>query len=213
MTQAALTPALYADAVVEGDSPDFLNNIWSDDCGVAVYRRRLGALLQSWLDTLPADKLPQTRLSLRTDQVRDALVSLCQEKGIVDDPCCQMLIGDINSLAQFFAHVMKVTWITLRLDVVNDNACRKFHQDNVAARLLCTYRGQGTEFGACFSGPEPDAIQELPPGSAGIFKGRRWPSQIPSVIYHRSPQIGGTGETRLLLVIDASTCDDDCSCC
>lgn len=213
MTQTALTQTLYADTVSQGDSPDFLNNIWSDDCGVAVYRRRLGALLQTWLDALPADKLPRARLSLQTDQVRDALASLFEDNGIADDPCADMLLDDINSLAQFFGRVMKVTGINLRLDVVSDDACRKFHQDNVAARLLCTYRGRGTEFGACFSAPEPDVVHELQPGSAGIFKGRRWPGHISSAIYHRSPQIGGSGETRLLLVIDVSSCDDDCSCC
>lgn len=212
MTQAVLSIPDFADNIVEGSDPEVLNTIWSPDCGVAVYHRQAGAVLQDWLGALPPEQLPKARLSLRKDQVRDAVAALFAEHGIADDPYSQMLVDDINSLAQFFSGIMKVNAINLRLDVVNNNACRKFHQDNVSARLLCTYRGRGTEYGICSTGPEPDAVHELPLGAVGIFKGRRWPAGKPSVIYHRSPQIEGSGETRLLLVIDSATCDDDCNC-
>ncbi len=210
--QAAVSAPTFADHVVDGTDPTVLNSIWSPECGVARYDRQIGALLQGWLDTLPADKLPKARLSLRVNQVREAVTAVLADYGLANDPCGQMLVNDINALAQFFAGIMKVTKINLRLDVVSNNACRKFHQDNVSARLLCTYRGRGTEYCTCLTGPEPEDICELPRGAVGLFKGRRWSSGTPSVIYHRSPQIEGSGETRLLLVIDAATCDDNCGC-
>lgn len=213
MTQVALSNPALADIIYEGEKPEVLNGIWAAECGAALYHRQLGALLQAWLNELSPEKLPKARLSLRPDQISAALQSVCTSHDIADDPCCQILINDICSLAQFFARVMKTDRITLRLDVVDGDACRKFHQDNVSARLLCTYRGRGTEYGKCTTRSEPDVIQQLPLGSAGIFKGRQWPAAPPSGIYHRSPQIAGSGETRLLLVIDAASFDEECNCC
>lgn len=212
MMQAAVSTPAFADRIVQGSDPDVLHSIWSPECGVARYDRQIGAVLQDWLDALPAEKLPKARLSLQIHQVRETITTMLEEHGIADDPCGQMLVDDINSLARFFAGVMKVTKINLRLDVVSNNACRKFHQDNVSARLLCTYRGRGTEYGVCLNGTEPDDISQLPKGAAGLFKGRRWQPDTLSAIYHRSPQIEGSGQTRLLLVIDAATCVENCSC-
>lgn len=213
MIQAALSsPHILSESITEGNEPDVLNNVWSQDYGLAVYRRQLGVIMQDWIDSIPANKLPKARISLQKDQVKPAMVAVFEEYGISDDPCSQLLADDINTLAHFFAEIMKVNSINLRLDVVSNNACRKFHQDNVAARLLCTYRGRGTEYGVCLTRPEPDEIHELPRGSVGLFKGRRWPEATPSAIYHRSPQIEGSGETRLLLVIDSASCADNCSC-
>ncbi|MDT8854744.1 DUF1826 domain-containing protein [Paracoccaceae bacterium Fryx2] len=37
--------------------------------------------------------------------------------------------------------------VQIRLDVIQTNACHKFHCDRVTARFLCSYRGHGTEYG------------------------------------------------------------------
>ncbi|MEZ5757660.1 MAG: DUF1826 domain-containing protein [Emcibacteraceae bacterium] len=213
MIQTALSNPVHADSIIEGEEADVLNNITSPDCSIAIYLRQPEATLQEWLDTIPPEKLPKARLTLQKDKVKDAMVTVFSECSIADNPNSQILAEDINSLAQLFAKIMKTNSINLRLDVVNDNACRKFHQDNVAARLLCSYRGRGTEYGIYSATPMPDVIYELPKQAVGIFKGRRWTPAPSTVIYHRSPPIEGSGETRLLLVIDKASSENNCDCC
>jgi hypothetical protein len=116
----------------------------------------------------------------------------------------RMLEGDIAALATMFAQVMEVDMVQIRLDAVTGNACRKFHLDNVKARMLCTYRGRGTQFGVFQPDSDPNPIEELPVGYVGFFRGRMWTKADYSYIVHRSPPIDGTGETRLLLVIDTA---------
>jgi hypothetical protein len=93
--------------------------------------------------------------------------------------------------------------------VVRDDACARFHVDNVRARLLCTYRGPGTEYAdlaAAAAGPEG----RLARGAVAVFRGLRWEGAGVGLL-HRSPPIDGTGATRLLLAIDAA--DAGCACC
>ncbi|MEX0298117.1 MAG: DUF1826 domain-containing protein [Kordiimonas sp.] len=208
MREALATQPIYSDAILEGNTPEVLNSIWNSECAVAVYHRNPESKFQDWLDQLPPENLPKVRLATRPEQVQGHVLALCDKHGIADGTYCQELASDISLLAGTFARVMDVSSIILRLDVVNNNACRRFHQDNVAARLLCTYRGQGTEYGSGLSGDIPENIEKLPTGSAAIFRGRRWQDVEPSSIVHRSPPIEGSGETRLLLVIDTPTDDD-----
>lgn len=113
------------------------------------------------------------------------------------------MIEDTAALAAIFASVMDSTYLRLRFDVVNTNACRKFHVDAVTARLVCTYRGTGTQYGISENGEDPDQIMTAPTGSPIILRGSRWPETPLSGLLHRSPPIAGTGATRLLLVLDS----------
>ena len=113
-----------------------------------------------------------------------------------------MLIEDASALASIFANVMDSAYVRLRFDVVETNACRKFHIDAVKARLVCTYRGTGTQYGLSENGHDPAQILTVPTGAPIILRGTRWPETPVSGMLHRSPPIAGTGETRLLLVVD-----------
>ncbi|GGG66682.1 hypothetical protein GCM10011415_11900 [Salipiger pallidus] len=51
--------------------------------------------------------------------------------------------------------------------------------------------------------PTPAAeVLTVPTGSPIVLRGTRWPESPLSGLLHRSPPIAGTGETRLLLVLD-----------
>jgi hypothetical protein len=97
---------------------------------------------------------------------------------------------------------MEAKYLRLRLDVVTTNACRKFHIDAVTARLVCTYRGPGTQYGISNDGAEPRHILTAPTGAPILLRGTRWPERPCSVLLHRSPPIEGTGKTRAVLVLD-----------
>jgi len=97
---------------------------------------------------------------------------------------------------------MKAPYLRLRVDVVATNACRRFHVDVLTARLICTYRGTGTQYGVSKGGAEPTDIFTVPTGSPIVLRGKLWPEHPSSGLQHRSPPIEGTGETRLVLVLD-----------
>lgn len=210
MTQAALNLPSSADVVMECKELDGLRGIWSPEVALAICNRQLDSRLLQWLADLAPENLPKGRMSLTLDTVEAAVIGLFDDALTAQSPHVKTLAKDVLAQAEAFVHIMDVDRFTMRFDVVTNNACRKFHQDNVAARLLCAYRGRGTQYGVCDTAPEPDVIEDMQTGAVGLFKGRLWPAYERSSIYHRSPQIEGTGETRLLLVIDTSVCEEDC---
>jgi hypothetical protein len=111
-------------------------------------------------------------------------------------------------LADVFGKLMNTGYVRVRLDVVETNACRRFHRDKVPARLICTYRGQGTQFGLGVPGGVPDPVIMAPAWSPLLLRGDLWQADPSPGVVHRSPPIEGTGEARLVLVLDpvASPC-------
>lgn len=184
------------------DSPDGLSDLNKPGIGAMVWQRTPTPGFQSWIDTLPPEQLPQTRTILRPHSVRDAMLSICDSSGTPDHPERARLIDDVAALADVFAALMNATWLRLRLDVVTTNACRRFHIDAVTARLVCTYRGSGTQYGILGEADEPEPIFTIPTGAPILLRGTLWPDQSASRLVHRSPPIEGSGETRLLLVLD-----------
>ncbi len=210
MTHAAVKVLQSANMVIECSELDDMRAIWSSEAAMAICNRPYDSGLHQWLENLPPEKLPKGRLSLTLEDVEETVIGLFDDPDVAQASYVQMLASDVAAQAKAFVGIMDVKRFTMRFDVVTNNACRKFHQDNVTARLLCAYRGRGTQYGICNGAPEPDVIHEMQTGAVGLFKGRQWPSYQASTVYHRSPPIEGTGETRLLLVIDTSVCGDDC---
>jgi len=139
---------------------------------------------------------------LRPERVHDAIRLLFNTSTLPDCQERDLLIGDIAAQADLFAHVMAAPYLRLRLDVIETNACRRFHIDAVVARLICTYRGTGTQYGTSRDGNDPVDIYTVPTGSPIVLRGTTWPETPAMGLRHRSPPIEGTGETRLVLVLD-----------
>ena len=171
-------------------------------CAVALCQRQPDRNVLEWLERLDSDRLPKARVILPPDRISEALEQICD---ISDTPDCEerkRLIDDVTELAKVFADLMKTTHLRLRFDVVTTNSCKKFHIDRITARLLCTYRGTGTQYGFSVDGTEPDHILTVPTGSPIVLRGSLWPETPKSGILHRSPPIEGTGEYRSILVLD-----------
>lgn len=199
------TPASSAAvSVIEGSAAEVLSDIYDPGCAAAIWRRGLDASFTAWLAELPAAQLPALRVELTPAEAAGAVDRACAEAGLPKSEGRAFLAEDAGRLATRFAKVMRVKALHLRFDVVNTNACKKFHLDHVPARLLCTYRGAGTEYGAACADGVPADIRRMEAGWVGLFRGRRWPGPESCGLVHRSPPIEGSGETRLLLVIDAA---------
>ncbi|WP_224825633.1 DUF1826 domain-containing protein [Cognatishimia sp. MH4019] len=185
------------------DKPEDLTAFLDPQCAAAIWRRQPAAGFQKWINHLDPATLPEGRIILRPAMVETAVTELCD---IAQTPICperEQLISDIAALADIFARLMLTPYLRLRLQPVTSNACRKFHIDAITARLVCTYRGQGTQYGTSIEGRDPARIFSVATGAPILLRGTLWPETPPSGLLHRSPPIEGTGETRLLLVLDA----------
>ena len=122
------------------------------------------------------------------------------------------LVADIEALAKRFAELTgqltgQLTGkssLRVRLEGVTTNACKKVHADYTDVRLITTYAGPGTDYvpygdpGCC--------LERVPTGAIALFKGRLFARLVSEdghqPCLHRSPPIEGSGEARLVLVID-----------
>lgn len=114
------------------------------------------------------------------------------------------VVADVATLVARFAAIMALSHVVIRLERVTGDACKRWHADYVAVRLICTYRGSGTQWiERSMTAGDASVIEtqrSLDAGAVGLFKGRVLAGE--QAILHRSPPIAGTGEERLLLVLD-----------
>ncbi|GFE66160.1 DUF1826 domain-containing protein [Litoreibacter roseus] len=209
MTLARALVRNGAIGVAVADTPEDLKTFLQPGCAAAIWRRQPMPKFQSWIDTVDPSVLLQGRIVLRPDAVPSAVTALCD---VAETPDCyerDQLIGDVSALAGIFADLMNTPYLRLRLQAVTTNACRKFHIDAITARLVCTYRGQGTQYGISTDGEDPARVFSVATGAPILLRGTLWPEKPASGLLHRSPPIEGTGETRLVLVLDAVDSPED----
>ena len=200
-TEKALAGSVTA-KVAYVDEVEGLIQLFDGNTAGVIWRRRVHKRMQSWLDTLPADQLPTGRIVLPVSQVRSAVTELMNISEMPDCAERKLLLDDICLLAHEFDELFAPAYLRLRFDVVTTNKCPKFHIDHVAARLLCTYRGVGTEYSFLDDQKRPAEIFTTPNYAAIVLRGAKWPTDRANNLVHRSPEINDVNETRLLLVID-----------
>lgn len=130
-----------------------------------------------------------------------------------------MLYKDIECLLHLFKKISASENLSVLLETVNTNMCRRFHTDVNDLRLLCTYSGQGTLWltednvnrnALDNSGNneaiviEENNIQQVETGDVVILKGSKYIQNDTKAVVHRSPSIENNKEKRLLLRIDTN---------
>lgn len=186
--------------------PTALVRVLRLDMGLAVWQRCLDDVLVAELERLMLDTVDDIMFMSGSDAVDAALAGAMEEGGYPDMPAFRR---DVAMLADRHAAVSGDRNVRIRLEVVETDACRKFHADHVTLRTITSYLGQGTQWidagidAASANRADPvggPAMRQLGTGDVGMFKGRLW--QAAPTILHRSPPIAGSGEQRLILAID-----------
>lgn len=188
--------------------PTAFRQILAVDTALVVWQRNLADDISAELASFVLDEVDDILLESEIGALETALADGMEKAGYPDAPA---LRSDIALLAGEHAAITGDREVKIRLEVVESDACRKFHTDYVRVRTITTYLGQGTQ------GIEADAldqvglrsdpeIQQMHAGAVGLFKGRLW--QEKPTILHRSPPIRDSGEQRLLLVIDPAHIGD-----
>lgn len=153
------------------------------------WRRLTASLLAAAPFTAVAEGTPEQAL----DTVMAAL----------PHPAPTELAADVLWLARVFAAIARQEHVRIRLEGVTHDSCRRFHLDSVGLRLLCTYRGAGTQWTMC--GPDCAAPHQVPACAVALLKGSRHDPPPPAGCLHRSPPVSRLPENRrarLLLCID-----------
>ena len=140
-----------------------------------------------------------------------------------DLPGRTAFVHDIYQLALLYIDLMGCDAAGARLEVIEKAMCPRFHVDRVGIRMLCSYRGPGTEIldsqhanrsclGSGANGlpdessgllREAGKIQCLAPFSVVLLKGSLWQGNVGRGVIHRSPAIGAGEAPRILLAVDA----------
>ena len=135
----------------------------------------------------------------------------------------QALIDDMTLLIDIYRELLDCPRIGLRLEVLDSAMCPRFHVDKVGIRLLCTYRGVGTQWlddrqanrtklgiGAKGLADEcsglivrDNAVGQAEPFDIVLLKGALWPNNEMKGAIHRSPVVDGGDKPRVLLALDA----------
>ncbi len=126
--------------------------------------------------------------------------------------------SDVQAVVTVFADLFAMDQVGLRLAVLTNAMCPRFHVDALAVRMICTYCGPGTEWlpeesvtrpessGGGLALPHQDVgqdtIQRIPPYAIALLKGERWEGNQGRGLVHRSPALSTDQPRRLVLTLD-----------
>lgn len=134
----------------------------------------------------------------------------------------QAWTADIALLTRAFCELFGRREVGLRLRTLDNAMCPRFHVDRVAARMICSYGGIGTEWlpedaldrsklGMGSGGlpddqsgliSDPTAVRRMPAYAVGLMKGEHWEGNDGRGLAHRSPTPTAAQPRRLLLTLD-----------
>ena len=192
---------------VSSAEPEVLLDVQRPEVNLAIWHRDLAAALTAGLSPL-ADAAPFTAVAEdEPGYAVDTLAAKLPASAPID------LLRDINRLALIFAAIADTGGaVRIRLEAITGPACHRWHSDAVGLRLLCTYRGPGTEWlpiagGArAARGIDPKALPcergQVATGAVAILKGEGFRGNAGFGCIHRSPPAGPGERARLLLCID-----------
>ncbi len=202
----------------QADRIESLLEILRDEVNLAVWQRPLAPPVQAFVSALlqHSGQLAESHtLEVRKDcQDRTPVViprlagAMSQLEGYTE------FIADVAYLIDAFACLVDAQLIGLRLRLLDQAMCPRWHVDHVPVRLVSSYAGPGSEWleegqlpRAYLGGPGIDhysrgvSSQILGVGDVALLKGERWQGNVGRGLIHRSPAVA-EGERRLLLTLD-----------
>lgn len=186
---------------LKSSKSDILGGVRREDCSLAIWERAP----MKGADALIAGDIADLRMTAPIDGLNVTLSAEMVKAGYPAIRARDELTLDIVRLAEIYGQIIEASAAEVRVEVVTTDSCRKWHADYVSARLITTYAGTGTDWldeadvERVKQGLEPIRINTLGTGDVGVFKGKLATGE-PAI--HRSPPIAGTGEKRLLVVLN-----------
>lgn len=207
MIEEAIKPRLASVAMVQALSG--LSRISEKQTDAVLWQRDIPKDVQNWLDSFSSARWSNNRYILKTDDIAPCIYQHFEASGVPASRGLDWLVQDVDALASELSRLFSVGKVRLRIERVVTDACRLFHADNVKARLICTYSGPGTEYGAAPAGQTPEDVFRAPTSCPMLFKGLKWYDDEDVALKHRSPPIEKTGEQRFVIVVEPVMADCD----
>jgi Protein of unknown function (DUF1826) len=198
--------------LVAGNDRGILGYVLQSHINLAIWRRDVPRAIAHWLSEISSEELGRVHnvdKELAAECVPAVISSALPARTPAAIAGVAALARDAGDLAVLFAQ-MSGNPVRFRLEWVKDRQCPYFHADNVVMRLLCTYRGLGTEWIANNIADRLTSPQSIPPlttinrlqaGDVAIMGGSL-SDGVAGPVRHRSPPANGADEWRLLLAID-----------
>lgn len=147
----------------------------------------------------------------------------CAASVFPDLPGRQALVNDIAFIVAVYGDLLGCSRVAVRLEVISRAMCPRFHVDRTGIRLLCTYRGPGTEWleeghadrarmGHGAGGMDDEhsglirastGVGRVAPFAIALLKGELWQGNDHRGAIHRSPAVPEQDAPRVLLALDA----------
>jgi len=199
-----------------GPESEILRQILNPEVNLSLWQRPHHVEISQELSTLMTSDSLEIRCSTSLESFDNDLNEMLTQQGFNPSKFPNWRT-DLQKLADCYFGVSGQHEFTLRLETTNKDGCRRFHVDRTRLRLLCTYHGPGTEWLANeqvdrsalnSGGLNNDMIRfgepsQFAPFWVGILKGKMYPGNSARGLVHRSPQIEGSGQTRLLFSLDS----------
>ena len=210
-----MNPAPSASPHVAGAQSNVLRRILDQGVNLGLWQRPAQQAITRELTLLHASQLPNVRCWTSPASFDDDVCALLGQQGLDPLAFTNWRI-DLARLAALFLPMTGGRDVKLRLETTADDGCRRFHVDRTHLRLLCTYRGPGTEWlsdgqvdrTALTNGAPNESIIRFGEPTrfeafwVGVQKGDAYPGNAGHGLVHRSPPIAGTGQTRVLFCLD-----------
>lgn len=188
---------------VLSDDPLIMTQIFRPENNLVVWQRSLSTQLLDEIKETITQK-PNWQMVLQTSQ-DEAFEELAD--ALSDWRCAQELSCDITQLIEMYSVLFDAKRVGVRLTVLENTMCPRFHVDRVVCRLVTTYYGQATQWikgknSVQVTQDYPDAlIEQMNTGDVALLKGTHWEGNEQHGIVHRSPP-ATEQSLRLLLTID-----------
>ncbi len=199
---------------VSGVQPQVLGEVLRDEINLAVWQRPLPTPVAAFAAQLLARHgllAWSGVLDIQDESAEPDLGDLLA--GYAALPGQAAFLADVRWLVSAFACLLGARSVGLRLRVLDQAMCPRFHVDQVAVRLITSYAGVGSEWlreGAMARGrlgdpaaePRDSALIECAAaGQVLLAKGEKWSGNLGGGLIHRSPQ-PPEGQRRVLLTLD-----------
>jgi hypothetical protein len=202
--------------MAEGSRLEDLVRIFAPEVQICQVERPHDPLIDHYLDTA----VPFMGAGLRRVV---AVTEGLPAASLPDLPGRQALVNDIAFLVALYGDLLGCARVALRLEVVRRAMCPRFHVDRTGIRLLCTWRGPGTQWleedcadrsklGPGAQGLRDEdsgliraarGIRQVPPYAIALLKGELWQGNAGRGVIHRSPEVPAAMGPRVFLALDA----------
>jgi hypothetical protein len=174
-----------------------------------------GVQVCSWqreIDPAIGDYLSQLHAT-RELQVIETLSQAANPKldGLPKEPFRSSLDEDLSLLREVVCELLGCTATGLRFARIGHAMCPGWHVDQVGIRLVCTYRGPGTQWledqevdraDLRADGLDDGAFIQAAPGEIVLLKGSLWQGNAAFGAVHRSPDLASSEALRTLITLD-----------